>query len=361
MKESPAFGSRFIKIGLGLYVVAACLVVAGCAGAPVESVLRERATLCLHRGMRFPANAAVRAEAMEAAGEVLGLPAASLLREGLRDEQAGVRFAACMSLGKIADLQSASAVRPLANDPDPRVRIGAFYALERMGDFTYRRVWTEIMQNDPAAEVRRNAVMTLGLLGNVKAKPLLKRLMVEDPDDGVRLQAIEAMALLGDADAEGRFIRDAFGGMGYRQPFALLVLGRAKSPDVINILGNRLYNAPYIEAKLAAARGLAMHGRRDGFNLAMQSLDWASPKPNLGDDPPANQIMRVRTMAAMALGEMRDNRALPALSRCMEAADDPRIQLAAARAIMMILNYSQLPEADTTSVPSRVRVAVPQK
>lgn len=332
------------------------LLMAGCAAAPKDADLRDRATLCLHRGIRFPGNPSVRAVAMEAAGEVLGPPSGKLLCEGLRDEHAGVRFAACMALGQVADSAFVHAVHPLVNDPDTNVRVGAFYALERMGDYRYRRDWMEVMQNDKSAPVRRNAVMALGLLGNPQVIALLKRLASEDADEGVRLQAIEAMALLGDADAEGRFIRDAFGGMGFRQPFALMVLGRVQSSEVINVLGHRLYNSPYIEAKLAAARGLALHGRNDGFNLALQSLDWSSPQPNLPDDPPENQIMRVRVMAATALGEMRDSRALPALSRCMEASDDPRIQLAAARAILAILNHAHSLETDAAPA-----AAVPEK
>jgi HEAT repeat protein len=338
---------------VGVVLVGTTLLTLGCAAtSPADPQLRDRATLCLHRGMRFPGNAAVRAEAMEAAGEVLGVQAAQVIREGLRDEHPGVRFAACMALGATSDRASADAVRPLVNDPDMNVRVGAYYALERMGDFGYRQTWADVMRKDKDSAVRRNAVMAMGLLGNAKALPLLKRVAADDSDDGVRLQAVEAMAILGDADAEARFIRDAFGGMGYRQPFALLVLGRAKGPEVIGILSSRLAHAPYLEARLAAARGLAMHGGHDGYDLARASLSWNSPKQDLPDDPEENQIMRVRTMAAMALGEMHDRRALGSLSACMESADDPRIQLATARAILNILNNSQPSAPAPTSAPA---------
>jgi HEAT repeat protein len=50
-----------------------------------------------------------------------------------------------------------------------------------------------------------------------------------------------------------------------------------------------------------------------------------------------NQIMRVRSMAALALGAIGDPAALPALKHRLEAQDDPRVQLAAARAILEIL------------------------
>lgn len=324
------------RVGICLLAMAAA-VSAGCATAPPDEQLRERATLCLHRGMRYPGNPAVRAQSIEAGSEVLGSQVAPIIREGLGDEHPGVRFAACMALGKLADRESAQAIRGLALDTDLNVRIGVYYALERLGDPSYRRAWVEMMDQEREAGVRRNAVLALALLADPKTQTMLKRVAVEDPDDGVRLQAVEGLAILGDSDAEGGFIRDAFGGMGFRQPFALLALGHVNDPDTLAVLRSRLRNAPYLEARLAAARALGMQGRLDGFDLAINSLSWSRPDPNLPDDPVANQIMRVQSMAAMALGDMRDRRALAALNQCMEQTEDPRVQVAAARSILKIL------------------------
>ena len=135
-----------------LATASAVLLMSGCAAAPGETGLRDRATLCLHRGMRYPENPAVRAQAMEAAGEVLGSTAIDLLKEGLRDEHPAVRFAACMSLGQLAVPGSLDAIHPLVNDPDISVRVAAYYAFERMGDFTYRRAWREAL-DDPSPMV----------------------------------------------------------------------------------------------------------------------------------------------------------------------------------------------------------------
>jgi len=331
------------------WVLAIPVIAAGCAVAPPDDQLRDRATLCLHRGVRFPENPAVRAQSIEACAQVLGTSTIDLIREGLRDEHPGVRFAACLALGKLADVDAADAIRPLTEDADPRVRVGAYYALERMGDASYRRAWVTIMRDSADAEVRRNAVMTLGLLEDPRTRTMLKRVAAEDPDDGVRLQAVEALAVLGDSDAEGGFIRDSFGGLGYRQPFALLALGRVQGPDSVAVLRSRLANAPYLEARLAAARALAMHGRDDGLNLALRSLSWNSPNRNLPDDPAENQVMRVQSMAAMALGDMRHRRALAPLNQLMETTNDPRIQVAAARSILMILGPSVAGTEDRTA------------
>ncbi|HSW46062.1 MAG TPA: HEAT repeat domain-containing protein, partial [Phycisphaerae bacterium] len=312
------------RIGLlGLIFMAGC----GLA-APSDEVLRERATQFIRAGARFPDNPAVRAQAMEALVHVLPEQAGLLLREGLKDEHPGVRFAACMGLGERADQNARSAVQPLANDPDPSVRVAAWFALERMGDFSHRKAWRDVLFSDPKPEVRRNAVLALGRLDNRNVVPLLARASTSDDDEGVRLQALEAMALLGDAYATTRFIHDAYGGLGFKQPFALLTLGRVKTEQARAALRTRLNSAPYIEARLAAARGLGMQGSAEGYDLALRSLNWNEPKRDLPDDPPNLQVMRVRSMAALALGAIGSRDARGALNQTMERPDDPRVQVA---------------------------------
>lgn len=318
----------------------------GCAIAPPvppDPQLRELAGAYVRRGVRYPLNPAVRAQAIEAAAEVLQDDYRLLIREGLKDEHAGVRFAACMALGKLRDTGSVESIRPRLNDPDPSVRVGAYFALERMGQPSYRQQWADalVRHEDPA--VRRNAAMALGHLGDKAVVPLLQVAAGGDNDEGVRLQALEALALLNDRDAVNRFIHDAFGGIGFKQPFALLTLGRVADRRVVSYLRARLEGAPYPETRLAAARGLGMQGYDDGYDLAVKSLNWNEPKKNLPDDPPENQIMRVQSMAALALGDVGDRRALPRLKRRMEQPDDPRVQLACATAILKILNKTSAP------------------
>lgn len=323
---------------IGATILAAATT--GCAVAPPDAELRQQAEMCVRHGARYPENAAVRAQAMETAQEVLGPEACLLIQEGLRDEHPGVRFASCVALGKLGDADSAERIRPLTQDLDASVRVGACFAMEKLGDPSYRRAWVQTLREDPAPEVRRNAALTLGLLGDDKVIPLLARASLEDVDDGVRLQATEAMALLGDQNAISQFIRDSFGGIGFRQPFALMLLGRIKDPRVIGALRSRLASAPYLEAQLAAAHGLGMQGYDDGYRLALNSLQWKDVKGGMPDDPPENQIMRVRSMAALALGAIGDRGALGPLHQMMVQPDDPRLQLAAARAILTILQKS---------------------
>ncbi len=312
----------------------------GCAATgpvPPDDVLARQTSDLIGRAIQFPENPLIRVQGIEAAAELRLIHLRPAILAALRDESPAVRFAACAALGELGDASSREAIRPLLQDANPSVRLGAYYALERLGEPLYRRPWAAALREDPDPAVRRNAVLLLGLLKDPRVRPLLMRASSEDPDEGVRVQALEGLALLGDAEAIGRCRMYAFGGVDYRQVFATLVLGRVEGDQWLGALRARLTGATHLETRLAAARGLGMHGRAEGYDLALQSLSFNSPRAGVPEDPPANQIMRVRSMAALALGEIGDRRALGPLYALMADPDDPRVQIAAARAILMIL------------------------
>ncbi len=319
-------------------VVLACLAGAsGCApsATPTMRILGSEARRTLEAGFTFEANPAIRAQAIEGGAEVLE-DASPLIRERLDDPVPGVRFAACMALGDLRDKDAVNALRKRTQDEDRSVRVAAYFALERIGHPDYRRQWRDALLKAQRPEVRRNAALALGRLGNKAVIPLLTRASIEDDDDGVRLQARESMALLGDPDSISRFVHDAYGGMGFRQPFAVLTLGQVKDPSVLPVLRRCLETSPYREAQLAAARSLGMHGYPNGYDIALNSLRWNDPVRDLPDDPPENQVRRVRVMAIMALGEIGQIEAQEPLARQLAEAKDPEIQLAAAVAILKI-------------------------
>lgn len=328
---------------LAALLVLAMLTAGGCGFEPTPEfikALRAEAQTCVERGMVYPFDPAVRTQAMEAACKVLGDAGRLRIREGLKDQHPGVRFAAAMALGKLKDKAALPALRSLTSDPDANVRIAAYFALEQCGlsSTEYRTAWRDCLRKHENPEVRRNAVLALGQLNDTSTIPILRAAANGDSDEGVRTQALEGLALLGDKDAVSRFTFEAFGGVGYRQPFALITLGQVPDDRVVPTLRSRLASSPYLEARLAAARGLGAKGWADGLELAMRSLDWNKPDRNLPEDRPENQIMRVRSMAAMALGEIGDPKALEKLKKTMENPEDPRVQLAAATAILMIVD-----------------------
>jgi HEAT repeat protein len=54
------------------------------------------------------------------------------------------------------------------------------------------------------------------------------------------------------------------------------------------------------------------------------------------NDPARNQTLRIRQLAVHALGAMRDKRALGRLAELMNTEGEPRMQVAAAKAILEI-------------------------
>jgi len=329
----------------GLLAVAV-LSGAGCGGPqsrpamPPEQV-RALALRYVTAGATFRENPVIRAQAIEILQEAEGERAVPWFREALRDEHPGVRFAALMALGTLRHKESIGAVRASLADRDPSVRVAAMFALYRLGDRSVVQEWAEIARHNPDPVVRGNAVLAMGRLEDPEAVKLLRHIREDDKDDRVQLQALEAMALLGDRRAVQQLIFYASGAVGDRQTFALGALGRVGDPRAVQTLRYALTRAPHLECRLAAAGALGRLGSPEGYRLALRSLDWNSPNPKLPNDPPANQVMRVRTLAAVALGAIGNPEAIEPLRRRMEDASDPRTQLAAASAILRILREGQ--------------------
>lgn len=317
-------------------------LIGGCAPRQTLSA-KELNVLALRyvtRAATYRENPVLRAQAVETLQRLEGDRALPWFREALRDEHPGVRFAAVMALGTIRHKASEPLIRLRLADSDPNVRVAAMFALRRLGDPGFIKEFDEIVRLNPDPAVRRNGVLALGRLGEPGAIVVLRKAR-DDKDDGVRLQALEAMAMLGDKDAIRELTYYASGGMGDRQAFSIEALGRTRDARCAEILRACLRDAPHIESRLAAAQALGALGSDAGYTLALASLRWNSPNRKLSDDPPENQVMRVRTLAAFALGAIGKADALGALQERMEDPSDPRTQLAAATAVLQITREEQ--------------------
>jgi HEAT repeat protein len=71
--------------------------------------------------------------------------------------------------------------------------------------------------------------------------------------------------------------------------------------------------------------------------LALASLTYRASE-DIEADTIENRTRRVRQLAAQALGAIGDRRALPGLARMMNEANDPRLQVVAAKAVLDIVN-----------------------
>lgn len=328
--------ARFAAAGLWCL-----LLVAGCQMPAVKSVpedeLRRRALEALRNGLRYEASPLIRAQAIEALSEVAPGEGKMWLRELSSDPYPGVRFAARLALGDLRPKDLGAMMRrALAEEQDPSARAAAIYALHRSGDAGYTSELARLLLETRDAAVKANVALILGKLGDASALPLLRRALREDRL-GVDYEIVEAAAALGDTRALQQLVAYTYGGAADRQVLALLALGRSGKPEVLEACRYHLKNGEYLEVRLAAARALGMLGYDDGYDVALDALDFNEPRRDVPNDPPANQIQRIRVMAARALGAIGRKEALPALQRALEDQSDPRIQLAAATAILEIL------------------------
>ncbi len=293
-----------------------------------DLVERARATLIGATHSHMPL---LRSHAIEALAEADQSSGINMILEGLNDEYWGVRFTACMSIMQLKYTPAKTRlIKLVSNDPDRSVQAAAAGALNVLGDTRFTSILGRTLF-DKNVIVRRNTTTVLGRMGKPDALRLLRAAM-NDEDMSVRLQALEAMTLLGNPKAQRLMI-------GYCQSvyddeciLAILTIGRAKIEAGGNQVAYVYDRSPVprrLGMKLVAARTLAMLDDYRGKQVALDALRYRS-------GPPA-QSAGIRNLAAMALGEMADKAALPALRQALND-PDPDVQIAAALAILKIAN-----------------------
>lgn len=318
------------------------LFLAGCAQShrfsPRDPVLtlRQRAMAALKAGIRYQHNPAVRVASIEALESSGPIEARAWIRSALVDEHAAVRFAACVAVGRLGDQGALQQVRDRAGDKDASVRVAALFALHRLG-YTKRtgEMATYLLRHGDAA-VRRNAALLLGLLNEPGAVKVLAGAM-RDGDAGVRQHALEAMARLGNREAKQELTFMANAGVGSEEVFAIAALAGTGDRAYFDTFRYKLSTAAHRETRLAAARGLGLLGSDLGFDVVLKALETDSDVREDPNDPAAAQVLRVRLLAVTALGAIGRREGLTVCSRLMAEPGDPRIQVAAAKAVLEIL------------------------
>jgi HEAT repeat protein len=289
---------------------------------------------CLKRGIRYEHLPSVRTAAIEALAVHGGEPSLPWVRNALNDTSPAVRFAAAMALGDRQDAVAVPALRKLLANGEATDRIGAIYALHRLGETQHTGALAEYLLQGEDVSVRANAALVLGRIGGEGATRLLS-LALTETHPAMRVNVLEAMALLGSDYAIEALHAGAYGGIGAEEVFAINTLARLRDPRFAPLYRLRMESALHLESKLAAASALGMLGDRSGYSLAHDALTYRATE---GDkqETAENRTRRVQEMAAHALGAIADTRALPAIERLMHRADDPRTQIAAAKAILDI-------------------------
>lgn len=304
--------------------------------APDRARLQDEALGVLKRAAAFPENPVVRVAAIEALQEVETEEVAPWIRSGLFDAAPAVRFAACAAVGVRRDRLAYDRLVELTQDEDESVRAAAMFGLHMLGDSSRTGSLATLLLEHPDALVRRNAALLLGLTGEEGAVKVLARAM-KDRDEGVRLQALEAMARLGNHEARRELAFTTNAGVGSDETFAVTALANMRDKTNQDALRYKLATAPHQETRLAAARGLGMLKIPDGYDTARSALNSPQRGPRNPKDPPRAQALRVRMLAAGSLGAIGNPAAIPPLRNILRDSGDPRLQVAAARAILEIL------------------------
>lgn len=313
--------------------LAACalLPLLGCAqrnptSAPVD--LERRALNLLERAARDELDV-LRANALEALVRTSPGGASVYALEALTAPEPLVRFAGCAAIVELREPAARGTVRKLLADPDPRVRLGAAAAAYQLGDRAQARVLLDTLNNDKDENLRSDAAYLLGRFGEPSAAQHLRLAVRRESSSKVRTHIYTALATLGDEDGRIELVRTLIENNPISRLIAMQSLAELRLDLAVEPLQYRLrQEGDYMQVRLLAARALGRQGRADGYDLALSSLD------RTGDTP--DETMRLRSLAALALGQIGDKRALPRLARLAETETDPRTQIAACYAILQI-------------------------
>ncbi|MGD8451230.1 MAG: HEAT repeat domain-containing protein [Phycisphaerae bacterium] len=336
----PPRKTRSNAAGLALLLSGLLLAGFGCQSAaprltPDESLaLERRATDLLLRAAQSE-DPLVACHAIEALVHVAPEEGRPHFRAALRSPSPLLRAAGLKALGTLADGSSAAMYRQLLSDNHPLVRLAAAFAVCRAGQTSAARLLVTALDDNPEEHVRAEAAQLIGRLEEPRAIKRLQaalRLQANEQSNIVRLEIYTALARLGDEEGTDRLIaaaqHDALSRLLALQGLADVGTQRAR-----DVLRYHLSDAEdYLIHRLIAARGLARLGEPIGYDLAIEKLRFVGSNP---EDP--EEAVRVRTNAAMVLGEIRDARALPDLQNMAESENDPRLQVAACYAICRIL------------------------
>lgn len=341
---SPFDRKRFPHIGW-LFVFPIALAGTGCA-KPLRSTLPDSEYPALRQSaIRFLVDAAesddpvLRMQAIEAFQEVAPAEGEAVLLKSADNAYAGVSFAALMALGTIRDARAMEIIRTRAEDHDVSVRIAALFAMHRLGDKRRTGELSDFLLNHPDARVRANAALAIGRLAEPQSTRLLRTALRRERKDAVKMQILEALAMLGDTHGIERLRFFGHSAVPDQSALALMLLANAQTHEAEELFRYRLDVADHPEIKLQAARGLGRLGYDDGLDLALAYLSFNSPDTGRRNDPPEQQIIRVRALAALALEAIGSPESMAALKAAFELPGQPaRANVAVARALIRIID-----------------------
>jgi len=281
----------------------------------------------------------IRMHAIEALQEVAPADGLPCIEANIENGYAGVSFAALMALGSLRNSEFIERIRIRSEASDPNVVIAALFALHRAGDQKRTSELSDFLLNNRDAHVRANAALAIGRLGEPKSVKLLRMALDKETKLAPKLQILEALATYKDRHAIDRLIAFSYDPRPDVAALALQCLANANCDRAETLYLYRLQHGEYPEARLQAARGLGRLGRDDGLEPALAYLWFNSPETDRRNDPPEQQIARVRALAALALEAVGSPQALGPLKDAFFASQQAAdVRLAVARAAIRIID-----------------------
>jgi HEAT repeat protein len=339
------------------------ILAVGCVERPVrEKLSPDELAAFRDDAVKFLQDAAfsdeppLRVNAIEALADVAPREGLQAFDLNLENEYAGASFAALMAVGSIRHAALVERVRTRAEHADANVRIAALYALHRLGDRHRTGELGDLLLNHRDARVRANAALAVGRLGEPSSTTLLHRALRHEKKEAPKLNILEALAIMGDKHATERLIFAGYSAYPDQATFALQALANARSPEAEELFRDRLETKGFPEINLAAARGLGRLGDESGLTLALARLKFDAPQAGRPNDPPAQQISRIRGLAALACEAIGNPDSLPALREAFYLEGQPAyVRLATARAAIRIIDSQKPATSRPQSDGSRPR------
>jgi HEAT repeat protein len=269
----------------------------------------------------------IRANAIEVVASTRELGLMPHVQKLLADKVVPVRFAAAVAIGDLAYAPAKDKVGPLLNDPNPNVQLAAFYAISRLGQPELHQEICKAVASDDQT-VRANAALLLGKSGNKDGTRFLYwTLQRDDSSDMVVLQAAEAIAMLGDPRIYRKLWTGLISKYADDRVMAVRAMGALGTDEAESAIITML-DDPVPEVRLVAAEQL---GKLGDFGGEAEVL--AVFEKNLIADMDAQGQQRIKTLAALAIGEIAAERPAKYLPQLLQ---DPSrvVRLAAAKAVL---------------------------
>ena len=269
----------------------------------------------------------IRANAVEVVAATRDLLLMPRVQKLLADQVVPVKFAAAVAVGDLAYAPARDEVGPLLNDPNPNIQVAAFYAISRLGQpELHKEICKAVASSDQT--VRANAALLLGKSGSKDGiRFLYWTLQRDDSSDMVVLQAAEAIALLGDQRIYPKLWTRLISAYADDRVIGIRAMGALGTDEARSAIIT-LLDDPVPEVRLAAAEQLGKLGESGGVAEVLAVFE-----KNLMADMDPQGRQRTKTLAALAIGEIGDERPARYLPQLLQ---DPSkiVRLAAAKAVL---------------------------